>query len=351
MRAAIRKAGLSAAVTTVTGDVPPKCDPMLLPRRDCADLPPRKGPKAAAKKKPVEFRLSTPDDRDALLSFIEKSGFNPRDAKTWDGLGMCAMTAWDGATLVGAIPLEPRPVRLGPGQIVKALHQTVVAVAEGRRSAGLGSRMQDEIARFPPGGARLLSVYREEPESPAYRWYAKNGFVPAAHIDSWFRDTPAGSSAGVVFSSPPEKPDELAAAWQRWAGPASGLIDRGSRPLGAWLEIHPYRGRYEFTLAKLGQDYALLGAGTMHSETKRADILEFVASEKTAGKLLGAVLGWAAERKLAPVRWPLVLGDPFESAAQNAGFARRWGFDYMVKPLGDFVLPDGVWRYSGIDYA
>ncbi len=298
-----------------------------------------------------EIRLSRPEDRDALLSFIERMGFNPRDAATWDGLKMCAMTAWEGAELVGAIPLEPRVVRLGRERKAKALHQTVVAVAEGHRGAGLGSRMQDEIARLAPDGAEFLSVYREEPESPAYRWYAKTGFRPAMHIDSWFCDEPEGKSAGVEFSSAREGLDGLEASWRRWADESAGLIDRGSRPLSRWLAVHPYRGRYDFVLARAGEAYALLGVGTMHSDTQRVDILELVAGPGGEGVLLGAIKGWAAGSSLRPIRWPLAEDDPMEAAAAAHEFEPRWGFDYLVKPLGGLVLPDGQWRYAGIDYA
>lgn len=301
----------------------------------------------------TSIRLSAPGDTEKILAFVKRSGFNPRDALTWDGLGMLAMTAWEGEELVGAIPLEPRTILLGPGRRANALHQTVVAIAESHRSAGLGSRMQNEIPSVAPSGVEMLSVFREEPSSRAYRWYTKNGFSSAMHIESWFCDEPKGEIADVKFTKAADlkATDELTDLWRKQFQGAAGLIDRDSRPLSAWLMIHPYRGLYEFWLAHTGGAYALLGVGTMHSETKRIDVLEFVSDNTTGEKLLRAIAGWASKEGLRPVRWPLATMDAFVSLAQVQGFERRWGFDMMVKPLVGLALPADNWRYSGIDYA
>ncbi len=301
----------------------------------------------------TSIRLSAPGDREKILAFVKQSGFNPRDAHTWDGLGMFAMTAWEGEKLVGAIPLEPRTIVLGPGRKANALHQTVVAIAEAHRGAGLGSRMQNEIPCVARPDVEMLSVFREEPASRAYRWYTRNGFSPKMHIDSWFCDEPKGEIADVKFTKAAEltAADELSDLWKEQFQGAAGLIDRDSRPLSAWLMIHPYRGLYEFWLARTGGAYALLGVGTMHSETKRIDVLEFVSDNKSSEKLLRAVAGWASKEGLCPVRWPLASEDAFVPLAQALGFERRWGFDMMVKLLDGLVLPADNWRYSGIDYA
>src|SRR3954470_19961683 len=90
----------------------------------------------------LQIRLARPDDRDRILDFIHQMGFNPRDTVTWDTLQMTAMTAWTGDELIGAIPLEPRPLQLAPGNVVTTLHQTAVAVHPDYRGKGIGTRLQ-----------------------------------------------------------------------------------------------------------------------------------------------------------------------------------------------------------------
>src|SRR5688500_5707215 len=90
----------------------------------------------------VTIRHAQKEDREPVLDFIRAMGFNPRDAVTWDGLHMTAVTAWAGSELVGAIPLEARPFQLAPGTVVTTLHQTAVAVHPDYRGRGVGSQLQ-----------------------------------------------------------------------------------------------------------------------------------------------------------------------------------------------------------------
>jgi GNAT superfamily N-acetyltransferase len=316
---------------------------------------------------PPTIRLSRPDERDALLAFIEQMGFNPRDAVTWDALGMFAMTAWLGDRLIGAIPIEPRPLRVAPDRVVWAAHETVVAVHPDYRGGGLGSAMQAALTecRFPsPAGAgvpSLLSVYREDPASPAYRWYLKNHICPATRIASWFCDHSVAPKDSVPTT--PYAPTDpavpwsvLADIWRTARQGHAGFVERAGRPLQTWLAVHPYRHRYRFELlirTDAPAGYVLLGVGRMHSPVERLDILELVTtgSPADAARLLGAVQHHAAGR---PIRWPLAVGDPMTEIARGAGFESRWSFDLLIRPLDPaLALPPAVtesWIYAGIDY-
>ena len=127
----------------------------------------------------TQIRWADADEAPDILAFIQAMGFNPRDKVTWDQLEMVAMSAWQGGKLIGAIPLEPRPLKIAPDKTVWAMHETVVAVHPEYRGGGIGTQMQHEIFTTLPTEIELLSVFREEPESPAYRWYVKNNFRPA----------------------------------------------------------------------------------------------------------------------------------------------------------------------------
>jgi len=191
----------------------------------------------------VSIRLAAgPADRDAVLAFVEAMGFNPRDAATWDALGMSAVTAWQGAELVGAIPFEPRPLRVSEDGVAWSLHETTVAVRPEHRSAGVGSAMQEKLLEFLESHdsvrwargepVSMLSVYREEPESAAYRWYLKNGFQRAYTIHGWHLEgpAPAGPTAGYRVYSPAETETPWSVMNQVWRvarrGQA-GVVDRG----------------------------------------------------------------------------------------------------------------------------
>jgi GNAT superfamily N-acetyltransferase len=312
------------------------------------------------------IRLSRPDERAALLAFIEQMGFNPRDAVTWDALGMFAMTAWLGDRLVGAIPIEPRPIRVAPDRAVWTGHETVVAVHPDHRGGGLGSAMQAGLigCRLPsPAGAgavSMLTVYREDPASPAYRWYLKNHFRPVNRIESWFLDhpTPAANAPPVTVYAPVDAApwSLLSDLWRTARKGQAGFAERTARPLAAWLAVHPYRHRYRFELLVRSAPpagYVLLGVGRMHSPVERLDVLELVTtgSPADAARLLAAVQHHAAGR---PIRWPLASGDPMSDIARAAGLESRWSFDLLIRPLDrSLVLPPAAtesWIYAGIDY-
>jgi GNAT superfamily N-acetyltransferase len=321
----------------------------------------------------IFIRPAAPRDRDAILDFVRRMGFNARDAVTWDGLRMTAMTAWRGDQLIGAIPVEPRPLLIGGGRAVTTLHQTVVAVDPQYRGGGIGSMLQVALAANPPVPAELTTVFREEPESPAYRWYRRTGFSPAMHIDSWFVDSPAETEPapsapqfGITTVAADEAgPADFAVNDALWSKvlqhSGGGFVNRAGRPLAAWLPVHPYRRQYRFLLLTLPseargiQGYALLGVGRMHSKTERVDILDLVGTVPAVyARLAHEVLCWAKRSGCAPVRWPLSTSDADAiEAAERAGFEKRWGFDLLIKPLGATRLDPAdlaKWRYAGVDY-
>lgn len=300
------------------------------------------------------IRPSQPADRDRILRFIEEMGFNPRDARTWDGLRMCAMTAWEGDELIGALPLEPRVIQSEEGPI-ETVHETVVAVRPESRNRGIGSALQEALFDSPPGGAMLASVFREDPNSPAYRWYIRNGFVPAMRIESWFKGEPRSSDERMErevweCSDPRIDWQCVEESWDRMMGAAGGVISRRQRPLRKWLEVHPYLRRYQFLiLIAPSVGYALLGVGKMHSETTRVDVLELCGAEPSW--ILKCVEQFAARNNHHPIRWPLAKSDPLREVAQAQKMTSGWSFDMLVRPLNGARPKTDKWRYAGTDYA
>ncbi|HEY8749151.1 MAG TPA: GNAT family N-acetyltransferase [Tepidisphaeraceae bacterium] len=317
------------------------------------------------------IRLSDASDRDVILRFIAEMGFNPRDAATWDSLNMVAMTAWEGSKLIGAIPLEPRILQIGGGSSVKTVHETVVAMHPEWRGRRVGSQLQDAILKERPNDAELATVFREKPESAAYQWYRRNNFSVVVHVESWFADPTAAIGRGdrfelIAASNIGKYWDAIEALRGEAMGAVPGLIGRRWRPLHEWLESHPYHARYAFYIVMRWNggvlaEYALLGVGKMHSETLRADVLEFcpVNDQPERGRaLIDCVLEAALENNWSPVRWPLATSDPMTQVAADLGFKAQWGFDIMARALTpaaghllDTAVKATVWRYAGIDYA
>ena len=317
-------------------------------------------------------RFSRVGDRDAILRFISDMGFNPRDAKTWDELGMRGATAWRGDKLVGAIPLEPRRLQIDPGVVVPTVHVTVTALAPEFRGQGTGSELQTAIRDNPPGGAVAVTVFREGETGPAYRWYVKNGFEPVMRARSWFLDLPypKAPTQRVLLTEATEDAvdwNDVRALWRSTnAAKGGGFVDREWRRLESWLPVHPYRGWYDFRVARLTSEggalaaYALLGVGTLHSETVRVDILECAVEDddlNLAEALLRGVAAFAEERHHRPIRWALSMYDPFVEVAERLRFQVRFEHDMLVRPLSGWdVRPispmqrNRHWRYHSMDY-
>jgi GNAT superfamily N-acetyltransferase len=309
-----------------------------------------------------EIRLARADEQGQILRFIEAMGFNPRDQVTWEALGMLAMSAWRGGELIGAIPIELRPLRVATGRTLQCAHETVVAVHPEHRSRGIGSAMQAALFQALRGQAQLVSVFREEPHSAAYRWYVRNGFQPAMHVDSWFceREHSGSASTAEVFDAADERvPWRLIEQiWQSAHETGGGFVDRAQRPLATWLSVHPYRLRYKFTFVvdRTASGYALCGIGSMHSDSPRLDLLELCSSggPDDTSRLLDGVLRCAVDMNCPTTRWPLASQDPNVQLAENGGFVNKWGFDMLARPMSSEIdlRPDltAAWRYAGVDY-
>lgn len=313
----------------------------------------------------IQIRWAGADETAALLNFIEAMGFNPRERATWEGLEMVAMSAWKGKDLIGAIPLEPRPVKMGVDKTVWAMHETVVAVHPDYRGGGIGSRMQEDIFATLPAEIEFVSVYREDPESAAYRWYLKNNFSPVMRIDSWFYEVaPEFKMPEVDLFAPTDARlpwDELEEIWQKARRGSAGVVDQTLRDLRTWLKVHPYREKYAFMMAversRLGlpAGYAVLGTGTMHSESKRCDILDLVSTggPDDVRRLVEQFIPFMFKSGCASIRWPLAQSDPNTQIAQALGFNKKWSFDMLVRPLPHSSLlgqPSAFASFASIDY-
>jgi len=309
---------------------------------------------------PIELRMSRPGDADAILAFIAAMGFTPRDRVTWDGLGMIAPLATRGTEIVGAIPIELRPVKIAPNLAVQWAHQTCVAVHPDLRGDGVGTRLQALLRSSLPDGTQMMGVYREDPDSPAYKWYLRNGFRKAMTIVSWTTEISETKIDSPLIPSPPPEGEtpgatregtRVAHAWRR-ARTDGCFVDQSQRALHKWLDVHPYRLRYRFEIIGNDDAYALLGIGALHSNSNRADVLDFVADETSAENLLDRCIVRARELGASPLRWAMVERDPNVRLARSRGMSPGWTFDLLIHETTPGLHVDASnWRYASIDFA
>lgn len=309
---------------------------------------------------PLDISWSTPADRDAILAFIAAMGFTPRDAATWDGLAMRAIVARrqdeQGAErIVGLLPIEPRPICVGGGRVVQAVHQTCVALTLDERGHGLGSLMQTRLDEWLPDEVELITVFREDPASPAYAWYRRNGFSPATHVIAYERSVaPSPSTLGDDWGGD-RAAIESAETGRFIARNDPFLVARSHRPLADWLAIHPYRTRYAFEIVAGPNDsYAVVGVGKLHSAQPRLDILDLVAVDlRDVMALLARCDTLAVARGASPVRIAIASHDPIVSKLRELGFVPGWTFDLLIKPRRGrrFEIEPAALRYASIDFA
>lgn len=301
----------------------------------------------------VQLRIATPDDAPAVLAFITDMGFSPRTSATWHGLNMSAMTAWQDGRLVGAIPFEPRQLLWG-GAVAKSLHQTCVAVNPAQRGSGLGTSLQAALATHAQAQSQdLITVFRENPATPAYRWYVKNDFAVATTVDSFFADDPASISGARFFVHEPATLFNLDGQFAASYRKAVGVVCRTHRPTLPWLAVHPYATRYRFAVVTprfdLSAGYALLGIGKLHSDTERADVLQLVGEPE---QLIRSVCAASAHHQWRPVRIPFAAAEPAATVARAMKLRSGWSFDVLVKPVrAEMKISADGWRYSGLDFA
>ena len=303
----------------------------------------------------VTIEWNAPTERDEVLAFIARMGFTPRDAVTWDALAMRAIVARRGSELIGVLPIELRPVRIGGDQLVTVAHQTCVAVAPGERGTGIGSRMQTRLDELLPTDVPLMSVFREDPASAAYAWYRRAGFEPAMHMVSWQREVGGAPRSSVArdWLDSASNPITAAEIWQRVRGNGGFFVDQTRRPLMPWLEVHPYRSRYTFELLTLGmRGYAVVGIGTLHSHSPRLDVMDLVADDDVvARELMRLALDRAALRGVATMRLALVESDPLAHVVKSVDMVRGWAFDLLVKRREQhWEIHPARWRYATIDF-
>ncbi|MEA3402689.1 MAG: GNAT family N-acetyltransferase [Armatimonadota bacterium] len=159
--------------------------------------------------------------------------------------------------VVGEIPLHVREFAIRPGVVARFAFEHSVCVHEDMRGQGIGSAIQDEIKRFMPGRAEVLSVYRGGERTPAYNHYDKNGLKDLCYIRNWSLEDPSAVAEPVgeaqALEAVLERAEALIAVFESSFGHAGGYqVRRPGFYAGAMTQLEA---------VELGTDYRVLLVG------------------------------------------------------------------------------------------
>jgi len=105
---------------------------------------------------PLEVREYRPEDAAAALA-LRNAVFSPIGPEHWPQSQTAAVALLDGR-MVGVIPFTIRDFEIAPGVAIRGAFANSVAVAEGYRDRGIGTRMMAEARSFLPRRAEAMFV-------------------------------------------------------------------------------------------------------------------------------------------------------------------------------------------------
>ena len=297
----------------------------------------------------LEVREYRPEDAAAALA-LRNAVFPPIGPEHWPQSQTAAVALLDGR-MVGVIPFAIRDFEIAPGVAIRGAFANSVAVAEGYRDRGIGTRMMAEARSFLPRWVEAMFVYTgDEREGLPYRFYVKTGHHDLAYPRRLRWATPAGVRQPEGAEVLPVEATEaleanLLAVYGACYAQCAGTPPR--RP-GYWrqaLASHifveiPHQDFMLVALRTQGvlQAYALAGL-------RRAQlvVLECAARQESAADDLWQAVGGLAGRRgaAATLLYGQDLTTPLYASALRAGFIPEPRRDVLV---GHVLAPEALYE-------
>jgi ribosomal protein S18 acetylase RimI-like enzyme len=137
----------------------------------------------------LEIRRMSPSDAAAALALRNKV-FPPISLAHWRQSQTASVALLEGE-LIGVVPFAIRGFEIAPGVPIRAAFANSVAVAEGFRDLGVGTRMMEEARGYLPSLAEAMMVYTEgERAGLQYRFYRKTGHYDLLYPRRFRREPP-----------------------------------------------------------------------------------------------------------------------------------------------------------------
>lgn len=299
----------------------------------------------------IDIRLFNNSDLNKVLKLIESSDSTNRSPETWNGNRMTAVLAFDKQKLIGAIPFEPRSLSFNAKDFVNVLWVSGAHVEPQQRNQGIGSAMDIKIKEYFYPEFKAVFVFRQDENSPAYRWYKKIGYHDLLSVISLRKSVEPVTSK--IKYTVLRTQDEI----KQWGSRIYGCFTRYSSGYGGFplrdakfwsdkLTKHYYKDFYSYSMVLFaGKNtvtaYAFIGKTDMKDGIRRLDILEMSVppDNKARNSLYKAIMDFAAKEDVNEVRIQVSPQDHILSWLESLGFSYRWKTNMMGKlldPVGYF---------------
>ncbi len=298
-----------------------------------------------------------------VLSLIERSGHTLRSAETWSANNMSAVLAYDSDRLIGSIPFERFHISLGGGSSMSALWVSAAYVNPDYRSQGIGTLLDQAIAKYFYPKYRIVMVVRKNEGSSAFRWYKRIGYSIVSKIES-MRLTVSHNIINTNYQifeschSLENISDQLVECFNRNNDSYAGYPLRNNSFWCDKFRYHYYKQSYIYSVlvrtnGKEVISYSLLGRTSMNDGVDRLDLLEFVSPDDTYEQYqtYDSIMNYAYSIGVYELRIQSLEDDYSLKHASSYGFKKRWETNLMAKMLNPKEnIPEGNWRFFHVDY-
>ena len=217
----------------------------------------------------MEIKPYSKNLKSDVLNLLERSQNTSRTELSWEGNNMTGVLAYKNDKIIGAIPLEPRDFTLANQDSTKLLWVSGAHVDQDFRSQGIGGKLDHKIKEHFKDEYNAIFVYRENENSPAYKWYDRMGYTPLLPILA-FHKTVKKPEAFLQYRIYKKIDDiekiemELFNCFKQHHSNFSGIPKRNETYWSKRVKSHCYKKFYEYTLLTFWEDekiksFALLG--------------------------------------------------------------------------------------------
>ena len=278
-----------------------------------------------------------------VIRMSERSDSTRRTNDTWVKNDLTAVLGFEENQLIGMLPLEKRVLQVSPGNSIDLLWVTGAHVEAERRSAGIGTIMDESIKTLFSPERKAAFVYRGDENSRAYRWYKKMGYSNLLPIISYkinFGDYLASDLTTKVISHDElyKWDEQLFACFIKNNGMYGGYPKRRKGNLGSKLAHHYYKEYYAFDILTFFANnnliaYTVLGRTTIRDRIDRIEIMEFSipAEEYLFDSILNEIKKFSIQKNIEELRIQLSAQDPFAGWIKKRKFNERYRFNVMGK--------------------
>lgn len=302
----------------------------------------------------LKFRIYQETDLMNAIKILEVSGNTSRTEETWKENNLTAALALHDEKIVGIVPFEPRTFSLGDNEIIDILWVSGAHVEPTYRGSGIGSTLDQLVRSELKHKYDGIFVYREDKNSPAYKWYLRLGYVPMMKLKSLKKEVSPSGGAVLYdftalyennFSELQKRGPQFFALYRKLYSNFGGLPIRNNEYWYSRVKFHYYKKYYCYYILTLGTEdrlsaFALLGKTNFKDNIDRFDILDFAVENADQEIFFKSIEHLACSMNLAEIRIQCAEEEDIYSGALRNGFQERWETNLMtsINNLKDYCI-------------